>query len=99
VEGNLIGTDRDGMHARGNEIGVVVDDSESGVVPVDGRIGGTRSGQRNVISGNTVHACRAPCTASAAVSLLRQWDSEAGVGRAAGATVEARPEPAATLRH
>jgi hypothetical protein len=52
VEGNFIGTDGDGMQARGNEVGVLVDDSESGVVPVDGRIGGTRSSQRNVISGN-----------------------------------------------
>jgi CSLREA domain-containing protein len=47
VERNFIGTDRDGMEERPNEIGVLVRER------ADVRIGGARPAQRNVISGNT----------------------------------------------
>jgi CSLREA domain-containing protein len=54
VEGNLIGTDRDGRDPRPNDIGVSIGDEALGGERIEARIGGTRSAQRNVISGNDV---------------------------------------------
>ena len=53
VEGNFIGTDPEGMEARPNEVGVLIaGENRIPAKPVEVRIGGTRTAQRNVISGN-----------------------------------------------
>ena len=53
VEGNFIGTDPEGMEARPNEVGVLIaGENRVPATPVEVRIGGTRTAQRNVISGN-----------------------------------------------
>ena len=53
VEGNFIGTDTEGMEARPNEVGVIITgENRIPSKPVEVRIGGTRTAQRNVISGN-----------------------------------------------
>ena len=63
VEGNFIGTDRDGMNARPNDVGILIgDEEELGGERVEARIGGTRSAQRNVISGNFDVGVDAHCT-------------------------------------
>jgi hypothetical protein len=62
VEGNLIGTDADGRDALPNEIGVFIGDEELGGESVEARIGGARSAQRNVISGNAEVGVSAPRT-------------------------------------
>jgi CSLREA domain-containing protein len=61
IEGNFIGTDRDGMEARPNELGVLIRQR------ADVRIGGPRSAQRNVISGNTEAGVSARVASSHAV--------------------------------
>ena len=63
VEGNFIGTDQDGMDARPNDVGILIgDEEELGGERVEARIGGTRSAQRNVISGNFDVGVDAHCT-------------------------------------
>ena len=63
VEGNFIGTDRDGMNARPNDTGILIgDEEELGGERVEARIGGTRLAQRNVISGNFDIGVSAVCT-------------------------------------
>ena len=63
LEGNFIGTDRDGIDARPNDIGILIgDEEELGGERVEARIGGTRPAQRNVISGNFDVGVNAVCT-------------------------------------
>lgn len=64
LEGNFIGTDRDGIDARPNDIGVVIGEEELGGERVEARIGGARSAQRNLISGNDGPGVSAPCAAA-----------------------------------
>ena len=69
VEGNFIGTDRDGMAERFNDVGVSIGEEETELVGgrVEARIGGTRSAQRNVISGNQDVGVSASCPTGAVV--------------------------------
>jgi CSLREA domain-containing protein len=69
VEGNFVGTDRDGMAERFNDVGVSIGEEETGLVGgrVEARIGGRRSAQRNVISGNQDVGVSASCPTGAVV--------------------------------
>jgi hypothetical protein len=65
VEGNFIGTDPDGSEERPSDVGILICDEDPGE-RVDARIGGARSAQRNVISGNGVGVF-APCATASIV--------------------------------
>jgi CSLREA domain-containing protein len=53
VEGNFIGTDAAGTNTLGNSTGVEIDQFSGGSPAINNVIGGTASGARNIISGNS----------------------------------------------